>query len=112
MKRMRVLVANEPRSYREALAITLQALRPQIAVMAGDPTDLDRDVVRFEPHLVVCSRLTETVQTHCLAWVLFYPSGTHLIEVRVAGLQLTDTDLELSELLAIIDHTERLAQMQ
>jgi hypothetical protein len=107
-----MLVANEPRSYREVLATALQSLRPHVALLASEPTDLDRNVVRFEPHLAICSRLTETVQTRCPAWIVFYPNGTRIVEVKVAGLQLTHTDLELNELLAIIDHIERLAQLQ
>jgi len=112
VKRMRILVANEPRSYRGALATALQALRPHIMVLTGDPTDLDGTILRFEPHLVICSRLTEAVETHCLAWIIFYPNGTRSVEARVAGLRLPETDLDLDQLLAIVDHVERLRQLQ
>ena len=112
VKCMRVLVANEPRSYRGVLATALETLRPHVAVITSEPTDLDREIVRFEPHLVICSRLTETVQTHCLAWIIFYPNDKRLVEVIVAGLHLPEADLELNQLLAIVDHIERLAQLQ
>jgi len=81
VKRMRILVANEPRMYRDVLATALQALRPHVAVMTSDPADLDRNVARFEPHLVLCTHLTEAVQTDCLAWIVFYPNGTRIVEV-------------------------------
>ena len=80
--------------------------------MTSEPTDLDRNVVRFEPHLVLCTHLIEAVQTDCLAWIVFYPNGTRIVEVKIAGLQLTNADLAFNELLAIIDHIERLAQLR
>jgi hypothetical protein len=38
---MRVLVANEPRAYREVLAATLHQPRPQLVVFTAEPEDLD-----------------------------------------------------------------------
>ena len=111
MKRICILLANEPRSYRGVLATALQTLRPHVAVMTSEPIDLDRNILRFEPHLVMCSHLTETVQIHCLAWIILYPNGNRFVEVKVAGLHLSEIDLEFNQLLAIVDHIERLAQL-
>jgi hypothetical protein len=41
-----VLVANEPRAYRETIALALKALRPEAEVIAIEPTDLDAEVKR------------------------------------------------------------------
>ena len=72
---MRILAGNEPRSYREVIAVALHELRLHIAVIIVAPEDLDGAVVqrRPRPQLVQCSRLTEVVETRGLAWVLLYP---------------------------------------
>jgi hypothetical protein len=36
VRRLRLVVANDPRSYREALATALQRLRPDVEVMVVD----------------------------------------------------------------------------
>ncbi|MDQ3855611.1 MAG: hypothetical protein M3281_04365, partial [Chloroflexota bacterium] len=68
-------MANEPRCYREVVAATLGALRPGAEVISVEPTDIDAELARLDPHLVVCSRLTEAVETRAGAWVLLYPDG-------------------------------------
>ena len=55
----RIVVANEPRSYREAMAVACRVLRPEVEVILAEPADLDAAVARLDPQLVPCSRLTE-----------------------------------------------------
>ena len=105
---MRILVANEPRSYREVIASTLQVLRPHLEVILVEPEDLDRDVVRLAPNLVLCSRLTETVETHALAWVVLYPNRETRAVISIAGqCHTVSTDLPFPGLLSVIDEVER-----
>lgn len=82
---MRILVANEPRIYREVVADTLSRLRPLLCVLVAEPEDMEREVGRFGPHLVICSRATERVREGCLAWVVLYPDGEDRIEVGGKG---------------------------
>ena len=112
MTNMCILVANEPRAYREVMAAAFHELRPQHDVITVAPDDLDAEVVRLDPQLVLCSRLTPTVQAHPLAWVMLYPDGETRAEICIAGQFSTVADLEFSSLLAIIDQTEDLAQRQ
>jgi hypothetical protein len=70
MDNIRILVANEPRCYREVIAAAVHELRPHAEVITVEPADLDRAVVYRQPHLVVCSRLTEVVETHSPVWVV------------------------------------------
>jgi hypothetical protein len=58
---MRILVGNEPRSYREVIAATLHQLRSHLEVIIVAPEDLDGAVVQSGPQLVLCSRLSEIV---------------------------------------------------
>src|SRR5437762_2668083 len=61
-RKMRMLVANELRSYREVIGTTLQALKPNVEVLIIEPEELDREVERSTPDLVLCSHLTPAVE--------------------------------------------------
>ena len=108
---LRVLVANEPRAYRDAIAAALQELRPNVAVIPVEPHGLDGEIARLDPHLVVCSRLTEAVQARPLAWVMLYPDGEPWAVMSIAGQHMLVTGIEFQALLAVLDHTAQLAQL-
>lgn len=107
MEKVRVLVANELRSYREAIGEVFKKLRPHVEVHCVEPEELDGEIVRVRPHLVLCSRLTDAVRT-LFAWVLLYPDGKNRAEVSTAGERMTLFDVELDHLLSILDKTELL----
>jgi hypothetical protein len=109
MDNIRILVANEPRSYREVIAAAVHELRPHAEVITVEPADLDREVVHLEPHLVLCSRLTEVVETRTLAWVLLYPDGEARAVISIAGQRRTVANFAFCSLLSIVDQTEQLA---
>ncbi len=109
---MCILVANEPRAYREVMAAAFHELCPQHDVITIAPDDLDAEVVRLDPQLVLCSQLTPAVHAHPLAWVMLYPDGETRAEIWIGGQSSTVADLEFNSLLAIIDETEGLAQRQ
>ncbi|MDP9472703.1 MAG: hypothetical protein M3Q71_18895, partial [Chloroflexota bacterium] len=73
--RLRVLVASEPRAYREVLAGTLAELRPRLLVHLLEPAELDETTRLLRPALVVCSQLSAVVQAHAGAWLLLPPEG-------------------------------------
>jgi len=109
-QKMCVVVANEPRSYREAITATLQALRPNIEVRIVEPEELDREVERGAPGLVLCSRATPTVEKEVPVWIELYPEHEPLAVVSISGLCLTAIeDLGFSDLLWILDRAELLA---
>jgi hypothetical protein len=103
---MRILLTNDPRAYRETIAATLQALRPHLTVVTAEPECLDAAVREHVPQLVVCSRLTELVQTRLLAWVLLHPDNTAMVRTSLAGRATTVAGLDLAGLLDFIDRTE------
>ena len=107
---LRILLANEPRSYRETLAAAIRILKPNIEVFVIDPDKLDSEVERLSPQLVICSNVTPTVKNQSLAWVELYPEYSSESVVSVGGERLTITWIELTDLLSIIDRTERLGK--
>lgn len=111
MNGKRVLVACELRSYREAIATAFRALRPGVEVFEAEEEDLDREVGRLDPDLVVCSRLTALVEDRAPSWVELYPgSGSHSV-VSVRGERSTIEEIQLSDLLSIVDRTTDPSQL-
>ena len=105
---MRALIANEPRVYREVISDALMRLRPFLEVFCCvEADDLDREVARFGPHLVICSRLTESVRERCPLWVVLYPEGEDRAEIggdgsmRIAARLLAGAGM--AELLLVVD---------
>lgn len=110
MDPVRVVLANEPRSYREVIAAAIALLRPCLEVTAVEPADLDVAVARLRPQLVLCSRLTDLVQSEPIAWVVLYPDGVGQAETSVAGCRVAIADIEFPTVLAVLDEAARLAQ--
>lgn len=109
MADLRVLFANEPRAYREAIAAAVACLRPGVEVLSVDPVDLDAAVVPNRPQVVVCSHLSDRVRRHAIAWALLYPEGARLAVRGLHGRELVGADLSLADLLDLVDRAERQA---
>jgi len=108
---IRVLVALELRTYREAIARALQYSRPRAGVSVSDPEELDWEMERLEPHVVICSQSTQPVRDGALCWVKMLIVDHELrAVVGVKGLASTIVpNIDLAELAALIDRAEDLA---
>ena len=98
-----ILLANDPRSYREALAAAVAMLRPGLNVCLGDPAALAADVARLAPALVVCSRIDDTMRAVGTAWVLLYPDGARYAATNHGGREEVRGDFSLPDLVALVD---------
>jgi hypothetical protein len=110
MEKMSVLIANEPRTYREVLVDALRELRPQVEVSAVESYSLVAEIERLRPHLVVCSWLSVVMPAGPLSWVVLYPHEENRAEVFTAGEHATIAGIRFGDLLTIIDSTELLCQ--
>lgn len=100
---MRVLVANAPLSYRQAMTAALTVLRPDVQITLGEPEALDTEVERLSPDLVVCSHVTPLVESRVPAWVELYPEGDRRATISMDGRRVETDGVELEDLLSIID---------
>jgi hypothetical protein len=50
-----ILLANEPRAYRDALEVALRTLRPLATVIVTDPETMDEYILQHSPQAVICS---------------------------------------------------------
>ena len=111
---MVVLIAIEPRSYRQVIGRTIQALRPHVEVVVLDPDTLGVGVTRLEPDLVFADRPDtfgpEGGPTRRSAWVEFRPYEEPPARVRMAGRRRELGEVELSDLLSLVDEAEGLSR--
>ena len=109
MEKIRIVVANEPRAYRDTLADALRNLCPRAEVIIIEPAALHQHVRRFTPHLVLGSELDAEMLTGLFSWVDLYPNGERYAVINIGGERTTVGNLDLAGLLRIVDQTQRLA---
>jgi len=110
MEKIRIVVANEPRAYRESLADALRNLCPRAEVIIIEPAALHQHVRRFTPHLVLGSELDPEMLAGLFCWVDLYPNGERYAVINIGRERTTVDNLDLAGLLWIVDQTERLAR--
>lgn len=108
MEKMRILVANEPCTYREAITDVLGGLRPHIEVSAAEPDALDGEAACLRPHVIVCSRITIATAHIPLAWIMLYPDSENRAVISTAGEQVRVENVGFGDLLSAIDRAELL----
>jgi hypothetical protein len=108
--RPRVLMANEPRAYREGIAAVISQLRPAVEVEIVEPDTLDDSIKRYVPDMVICSKATETLKGRVRVWVELYPENRAISVANIGGRRIEYTEIQLPDLLSIVDKAEELAK--
>ena len=107
---VRVLMANEPRAYRESISETLCALYPDIGVTSVQPDALESSVMRDAPHMVICSEAIPIVRDTVPVWVELYPGHSSKSIVSIEGGSTEIEDIQLTDLFDIVDQARDLAK--
>jgi hypothetical protein len=102
-----ILIGNNLPLYREVLASTLRVARPDLTIQAVLPSELDDEVLRARPCLVICSVVSETIVEHCPAWIHLFPDQRDEAIVMVGGECKAITQAGIRDL---VDVLEGLAQ--
>ena len=110
MDNLRIVVANEPRAYRDAIAGAVARLRPDTEVIDVAPEHLDAAITRHRPGLVICSWLTGAMEDHAPAWILLYPDFVNEATICVAGEPTTIPNVDFATLLAVVDRVAAMAE--
>ncbi len=111
MGKMRVLLVNEPRVYREAMATAFRRLRPGAEIVVAGSDELDDQIRNLNPHLVMSSQPVRSLEDHPLPHVLLYPEGESKALVSIDGQQATIVGVELEDLLLVIDRVQNVVKM-
>jgi hypothetical protein len=101
---MRLVMAIEPRSYRQAMGRAIQALRTRVEVVVIEPGKLEEAVARLDPHLVFADRPGGSAGGP--AWVEFRPYEEPQARVRLDGRTWEVGEVDLPDLLSIVDRAE------
>lgn len=100
---LRVLLANEPRSYRESIAAVFRQMRPGLQVKVVDPEALESNVVGFVPDVAICSRVTGAVRERVPVWVELYPEHAAHAVASEGGRRTEFAEIQLLDLISILD---------
>jgi hypothetical protein len=107
---MRVLMAIEPRSYREVIGEAIRGLRPHLEVVIVGPDALEPEIARLDPELVIYSRPSIAATNGGSAWIEFRPYDQAAARIYVGGRQFELEEVELEDLLSVVDEAEWLAR--
>jgi hypothetical protein len=104
-ERSTVLVAIEPRAYRQAIGRAIGALRPSVDVRLVEPERLLwAEVERLAPQLVICTRAKPSELAQELSWVEFRPYGAEpKVRVCMGDRCWVLQDADLEDLLSLVD---------
>ncbi len=97
-----VLVANELASYRESIAAVLRHYFPDLEVFEATSADLNREILRLRPGLVICSRATSLVRERVPNWVELHPECDPLSTLCLDGERFVREQVELSDLISVV----------
>lgn len=111
-RQLRILLANQPRAYRDTIAEALRSIFPDAGVCAVEPEALDAEVESFSPDVVVCDQASEAVRRVAVSWVELYPSyGSHSV-VCVGGERETVEEMQFTDLISVVEEAARLRPSQ
>ncbi len=109
-RKVLILLANEPRAYRESIAAVFRQLRSNVEVITAEPEELEARILELAPNMVICSEATSVVRERVSVWVELYPGYGSSSVVGIEGRRTTIEEIQLSDLLSIVDRAERIAQ--
>lgn len=98
-----VLVANELTSYRESIAAAMRVSLPDVEVFEATSADLNREVLRLRPELVICSRVTSLVEDRVPNWIELHPECGPFSTFCLDGERSLREQVDLSDLISVVD---------
>ena len=112
MWRMRLLIAYEESHnlYGEVMELVIRELRPQLEIKAVRMAQLETDLERFAPHMVLSERPNPAYPGARGAWVTHSYEPGEPSQGCLDGRRWELENPKLEELMAIIDETEELVR--
>jgi hypothetical protein len=102
---IRVLVAFEEsyRTYRDTIAAAVRILRPETEVKSTTLEELEGELERLDPEVVICSRHKEVESGTRLASIELSMNPTIPTKMSVGGRHFERTNPKVEELLEVIE---------
>jgi hypothetical protein len=111
---MRILLSfeKEYRLYMDAMAAAIREFRSDVEVALVDGEDIEPEVERFDPQLVICSSpVPENPVDDRLAWIELSPEPDQPSRFRVGERHWESMNPTLGEILPIVEETKRLRRV-
>lgn len=109
--RILVVFADEHRIYRDSIASAIRNARPHTEVAVGERGALDADLVRFDPHLIICDPpIPMKLVDGRLAWVELSTHSEGSWRICIGERRWEWLNPSLRALLSVVDETEELAR--
>ena len=105
---VRILVAIEPKMYREVLALHFRQERPLSKVVLASPQTLQAEAERTRPHLIVANEVPPELKEEIgvFFWVELSTDDGLVASISADGYSTTIQDVSLQDLLAAVDKAE------
>lgn len=97
-------------TYRDTIATAIAMLCPRAEVETAALDDLGKQMMCFDPQVVVCSRPNTVKPGTRIAWVQLSLDPTRPTKICVGGRYSEQTNFTLKLLLEVIDEAEQLTQ--
>jgi hypothetical protein len=94
-------------AYRDTIAAVIRILRPEIEVKSITLEELEGELERFDPEVVICSGHKEVELCTRLAWIELSVDPTIPAKISVGGRHFERTNPTVEELLEIIDEVRQ-----
>ena len=105
---MLVAIEDEYRAYREVIAAGTEMLRPETEVAAIGLDQLEGELARLDPEVVVCTRPQPAGSRVRVAWVELSLDPTRPTKISIGRRRSESTNPALETLLAVIAEAEGL----
>ena len=103
---VRILVAIEPRMYREVLAFHIRNQRPRSEIVLASPETLRDEVKRTRPHLIVANMVPPELKEMRCYWVELTTDEGLTATISADGYFAIIHDVSLEDLLVAVDKAE------
>jgi hypothetical protein len=109
---LRILVAFEDdyRAYREVIAAGIRISYPRAEVVTSALDRLGDEVLRFNPHVVICSLPATAGHEHILGWVDLSLHHSPYARIRIGGYYSERNNISLEDLLEFLDEVKQLSR--
>lgn len=105
-----VVFENDYRSYREAIAVTIQALRPEAEVTVAEPSRSETEAKRIAPDLVIAGSLDARDFSSAIAWIQLPQDSERPATVYLDGGFSETANPAVEDLISLFDETEKLVR--
>lgn len=98
------------RAYREVIAAGIRINYPRAEVVTSALDTLGDEILRFNPHVVICSLPPTAGHEHILGWVNLSLHLTPYARIRIGGHYSERNNISLEDLLGFFDEVEQLSR--